>query len=46
MACKEEDGFNPEKCGEGYRECMTMVPAWDVLQGLRENLFRGRGEQW
>jgi protein-S-isoprenylcysteine O-methyltransferase Ste14 len=45
MACKTEDEYNVEKFGEGYQEYMTMVPAWNVLKGLRTRLFRGRGQQ-
>jgi protein-S-isoprenylcysteine O-methyltransferase Ste14 len=41
MACKTEDEFNVEKFGEGYREYMTVVPAWNVLKELRRRLFRG-----
>ena len=44
MACKKEDEFNVEKFGEGYREYMTVVPAWNVLRGLGR-LTRGRGGQ-
>lgn len=44
MACTKEDEFNVEKFGEDYREYMTMVPAWNALEGLKMRLFRGRGE--
>jgi protein-S-isoprenylcysteine O-methyltransferase Ste14 len=43
-ASKREDEFNVEKFGEGYQKYMTMVPAWNVLKGLRRRLFRARGE--
>jgi protein-S-isoprenylcysteine O-methyltransferase Ste14 len=43
-ASKKENQFNVEKFGEGYREYMTVVPAWNVLKGLRR-LIRGRGGQ-
>ena len=43
VASKKEDKFNVEKFGEGYREYMTVVPAWNVLRGLRR-LLRVRGE--
>jgi protein-S-isoprenylcysteine O-methyltransferase Ste14 len=42
MACKKEDEFNVGKFGEGYREYMAVVPAWNVLKGLRR-LLRCRG---
>ena len=42
MACKKEDEFNVEEFGEGYRDYMTVVPAWNVLKGLRRRLFRDR----
>jgi protein-S-isoprenylcysteine O-methyltransferase Ste14 len=43
-ASKKEDQFNVEKFGKGYVEYMTMVPAWNVLKGLRRILITGRGE--
>ena len=44
VASKKEDEFNVEKFGESYQEYMTMVPAWNVLEGLTTRLFRDRGE--
>jgi protein-S-isoprenylcysteine O-methyltransferase Ste14 len=44
MACRKEDEFNSEKFGEGYRQYMTAVPAWNVFKGLRR-FIRGRGGQ-
>jgi hypothetical protein len=44
-ASRKQDEFNVEKFGEGYKAYSTMVPAWNVLNGLRRRLLRGRGER-
>jgi protein-S-isoprenylcysteine O-methyltransferase Ste14 len=44
VASKKEDEFNLEKFGEGYKEYMTTVPAWNVPKGLGRILLKRRGE--
>jgi protein-S-isoprenylcysteine O-methyltransferase Ste14 len=44
LAGMKEDEFNVRKFGEGYREYMAVVPAWNVWKGLRRRFLSGRGD--
>jgi protein-S-isoprenylcysteine O-methyltransferase Ste14 len=44
LAGMKEDEYNVRKFGEGYREYMAVVPAWNVWKGLRRRFLSGRGE--
>ena len=36
MASRNEDAFNIEKFGDGYKEYMKKVPMWNAFKGLRK----------